>query len=203
MKKFLPLYVLLFVAWGNQAWGVTGLGLGIRGGMIQNYKNENLDMIPTLDGDWLKEMPVVGAHLKIGTLPIIDLEASVEYAWKSKEIMVTNPVGGGLGQAEFSLSDLSLNATAKYMFSVPVVKPYLGAGMGVHRLVYGISSEDFSFPIPEDQNRIGFHGVGGVLLSFPASPLELFAEARYTSVQTEGESTYYTTILAGLTFRLP
>jgi opacity protein-like surface antigen len=203
MKKTLTLCVFLFVLFGNQAWGLTGLGFGVRGGMIRDYKNDNLNLIPTQDQDWLKEMPVIGAHLKIGTLPIIDLEASVEYAWKSKEIAVKNPVGGSLGQAEFSLSDLSLNATAKYMFSVPVVKPYLGAGVGVHRLVYGISNEDFSFPIPEDQNKMGFHVVGGILLSFPASPIELFAEARHTSIQTEGESTRYTTFLAGLTFKLP
>jgi|GEM_PF-469389 len=203
MKKFFPLWFFLFLFFCNSAWGLTGLGLGVRGGMIQNYKNENLNLILNQDQDWLKEMPVVGAHLKIGTLPIIDLEASLEYAWKSKEIAVKNPVGGSLGQAEFSLSDLSLNATAKYMFSVPVVKPYLGAGVGIHRLVYGISNKDYDIFIPEDQNKMGLHVVGGILLSFPASPIELFAEARHTSIQTEGESTRYTTILGGLTFKLP
>jgi len=203
MKKFFPLWIFLLLFFCNQAWGLTGLGFGVRGGMTRNYKNDNLNLIPTQDQDWLKEMPVIGAHLKIGTLPVIDLEASVEYAWKSKEITVTNPVGGTLGQAEFSLSDLSLNATAKYMFSVPVVKPYLGAGMGVHRLVYGISNEDYSIFIPEDQNRMGFHVVGGLLLSLPASPVEFFAEARYTSIQTKDEATRYTTILGGLTFKLP
>ena len=50
---------------------------------------------------------------------------------------------------------------------------------------------------------MGFHAVGGLLLSFPASPVEFFAEARYTSIQTEGESTRYSTILGGLTFKLP
>jgi len=89
------------------------------------------------------------------------------------------------------------------MFSFPVLKPYVGAGVGIHRLVYGISNETYSVYVPEDQNRIGFHGVGGFVLSFPASPLELLAEVRYTSIQTENEPTRYTTFLAGLTFNLP
>jgi opacity protein-like surface antigen len=193
----------MFLFFSNQAWGLTGLGFGVRGGVIQNYKNDNLNLIPTESDDWLKDMPVMGAHVKIGTLPVIDLEGSVEYAWKKKKIMVTNPLGGNPGEAEFSLSDLSLNATAKYMFSVPVLKPYLGAGLGLHRLAYGISHQDFTIAIPEDQNKLGFHVVGGLLLSLPASPVEFFAEARYTSIQTEGDATHYTTILGGLTFNLP
>ena len=202
-KKFFLLCVLLFAVLSGQAWGLTGLGFGVRGGMIQNYKNDNLDLIPTESDDWLKDMPVVGVHVKVGTLPVIDLEGSVEYAWKKKTITVINPLGGDPGEAEFSLSDLSLNATAKYMFSVPALKPYLGAGLGLHRLVYGISHQDFSIAIPEDQNKLGIHVVGGLLLSLPASPVEFFAEARFTSIQTEGEATRYTTILGGLTFNLP
>ena len=205
MKKFFPLWIFLFLFFCNQAWGLTGLGFGVRGGMIRDYKNDNLNLIPTQDQDWLKEMPMVGAHLKIGTLRIIHLEASVEYAWKKKEIVVKDPTGGSLAKADFSVNDLSLNATAKHLFSVPVLKPYLGGGVGIHKLAYGISVEDYPAPIaiPEDQNKMGFHVVGGILLSFPASPIELFAEARHTSIQTEGESTRYTTILGGLTFNLP
>lgn len=198
MKKTLTLCVFLFVLFGNQAWGLTGLGFGVRGGMILDYKNDNLNLIPTQDQDWLKEMPVVGVHLKIGTLRVVHFEASVEYAWKETEIVLEN-----LTRTEFSVNDLSLNATAKYVYSIPVLKPYLGAGAGIHRLVYGISNKDYDIFIPEDQNKMGFHVVGGILLSFPASPIELFAEARHTSIQTEGESTRYTTILGGLTFKLP
>jgi len=199
MKKGgLLLWIFSLLLFGSEAWGITGLGIGIKGGVIQNYKNDNLNRIPTQNQDWLKEMPLVGVHLKIGTLRIIHLEASIEYAWKEKEIVLDNVI-----RAEFSVNDLSLNGTAKYMFSFPVLKPYLGAGVGIHRLVYGISNDDYSVYVPEDQNRIGFHGVGGFLLSFPASPLELLAEVRYTSIQTQNEPTRYTTFLAGLTFNLP
>lgn len=204
MKKgcFL-LWIFFFLLLGSEAWSITGLGIGIKGGMIQNYKNDNLDSIPTLGQDWLENMPVVGVHLKIGTLRIIHLEASVEYAWKEKEIVLKDPITEDIIKADFSIHDLSLNATAKYMFSFPVLKPYVGAGVGMHRLVYGISNETYSIYVPEDQSRVGFHGVGGFVLSFPASPLELLAEVRYTSIQTKNEPTRYTTILAGVTFNLP
>jgi len=162
MKRWLFLLCfLVFLLFGSKAWSITGLGIGIKGGMIQNYKNDNLDSIPTLGQDWLEKMPMVGVHLKIGTLRIIHLEASVEYAWKEKEIDLKDPITEDIIKADFSIKDLSLNATAKYMFSFPVLKPYLGAGVGIHRLVYGISYKDNYIPLPEDQNRIGFHGVGG------------------------------------------
>lgn len=204
MKKgFLLLWISFFLLLGSEAWGITGLGIGIKGGMIQNYKNDNLDSIPTLDQDWLEKMPLVGVHLKIGTLRIIHLEASVEYAWKEKEITLKDPITENIIKADFSIKDLSLNGTAKYMFSFPVLKPYVGAGVGIHRLVYELSSNGYSIPLPEDQSRVGFHGVGGFVLSFPAFPLELLAEVRYTSIQTKNEPTRYTTFLAGVTFNLP
>jgi hypothetical protein len=199
MKKNLSLLCFfLFLLFGSETWGITGLGIGVRGGIMQNYKNDNLNLIPAQDGDWLSEMPVIGVHLKIGTLRVIHLEASIEYAWKEKEIVLDDLV-----RTEFSINDLSLNGTAKYVFSSPVLKPYLGAGVGIHKLVYGISNEAYSVYLPEDQSRMGFHGVGGFFISFPAFPVELLAEARYTNIQTEGKSTRYTTILAGLTYKFP
>jgi hypothetical protein len=180
-----------------QTFAITGLGIGIRGGLIQNYKNSNLDSLPT-QKDFLKNMSLVGVHLKIGTLRIIHLEASVEYAWKKKEIILEDKI-----KADFTINDFSLNATAKYVFSFPIIKPYAGAGAGLHRLVYKVSKGSYSVYLPENQNRLGFHGVGGLLLKFPTVPFELFGEGRYTIIQTENKATKYTTILAGLTFNLP
>jgi opacity protein-like surface antigen len=190
--------LILFLVAGSEAGAITGLGFGVRGGVIQGYQNDKLNDIPTGKEDWLENMPMVGVHLKIGTFRIIHLEASLEYAWKKQDIDLI-----GLGKTEFSINDLSLNGTAKYMFSLVAIKPYVGAGVGIHKLAYGISLDDQSVPIPEDENKLGYHVVGGVLISLPASPLELMAEARYTSVQTKGASTKYATFLAGITFNLP
>ncbi len=198
MKK-IPLILGFFICSfiPIQTFAITGLGVGIKGGLIQNYKNPNLNSLPT-SKDFLKEMPMVGVHLKIGTLRIIHLEGSLEYAWKKKEIMLENKV-----KADFTMNDFSVNATAKYIFSFPVIRPYAGAGAGLHRLVYKISKGNYSVYLPENQNKLGFHGVGGLSFKFPVFPLEVFGEGRYTVVQTENKTTKYTTILAGLTYNLP
>ncbi len=180
-----------------QTFAITGLGIGVRGGLIQNYKNPGLNSF-TGQEDFLKEMPLAGIHLKIGTLPIIDLEASLEYAWKEKEIVLEDRL-----KADLTVSDLSLNATAKYVFSVPVVKPYVGVGAGFHRMVYKISIENYEGYFPDNESRSGFHGVGGLALKFPVFPFELFGEGRYTIVQTKDKTTKYTTILIGLTYEPP
>ena len=183
-----------------QTFAITGLGMGIRGGLIQNYKNPNLNSL-TEQKDFLKEMSMAGVHLKIGTLRIIHLETSLEYAWKKKEASVLDTFL--MDYADFTINDLSLNVTAKYIFSFPVVKPYVGAGVGLHRLIYKISIDDYHGYFPDNENRLGFHGVGGLLLKFPMLPFELFGEGRYTIIQTKDKATKYTTILAGLTFNLP
>ncbi len=199
MRKILLLFsFFIFFLFCSSVWGITGLGIGTRGGMIQNYTYHKLDSLLTQNKDWLKEMPMVGVHLKIGTLRIIQLEGSLEYAWKKKQIVVDQDV-----KTDFSINDLSFNATAKYMFSFPVIKPYLGAGVGIHRLAYGISNHNLTVPIPQDQSQMGWHGVGGLLLSPPAVPLEFFVEARYTNIPTKDKATHYTTLLAGVTYNLP
>jgi opacity protein-like surface antigen len=192
----MPFLFVLFTA--SQTWAITGLGIGVRGGVIQGYKCDNLNSLPTGKKDWLQDMPMIGAHLKVGTLRVIQLEASLEYAWKEQNLTLPGSV-----RAKFSINDLSVNGTVKYMLSLPAIKPYVGAGAGIHRLAYGISNHEFSVYIPEDQSKLGLHVVGGVLLSVPVVPLELMAEARYTRVQTAEASTRYATFLAGLTYKLP
>ena len=201
MKRLLFMlgfFICLFIP--TQTFAITGLGMGIRGGLIQNYKNPNLNSL-TKQKDFLKEMSLAGVHLKIGTLPIIDLEASLEYAWKKKEASILDTVLQDY--ADFTINDLSLNITAKYIFSFPVVKPYVGAGGGLHRMIYKISIDNYHGYFPDNESRLGFHGVGGLLLKFPMIPFELFGEGRYTIIQTKDKATKYTTILAGLTFNLP
>ncbi len=198
VKKILLMPVLFVLLTASETWAITGLGIGVRGGVIQGYKCDKLNSLPTENKDWLKDMPMIGVHLEVGTLRVIHLETSLEYAWKDQNLVLPGSV-----RTKFSISDLSLNGTVKYMFSLLAIKPYVGAGAGIHKLAYGISNDAFSVYIPEDQNRLGLHAVGGLLLSVPAFPLELMAEARYTNVQTKEASTRYATFLAGLTYKLP
>ena len=76
----LSLLLLIFV-WSSTSYALTGLGFGIRGGFA-SYKGELFDddlmkLLP--DAKDLGGAPMFGAHIHIGTLPIIDLELAAEY----------------------------------------------------------------------------------------------------------------------------
>ncbi|MCJ7498523.1 MAG: porin family protein [candidate division Zixibacteria bacterium] len=198
MKKIVILLGVLMLC-ASPVYAISGVGFGIRGGFVQNYDNPGLDE-SSLPVD-LKEMPMLGAHVVFGFIPVIDLEGSAEMAWKKKEFLL------GDTKADFTVRDLSLNVTAKYKIDLmPVIKPYIGAGLGWHWLTYSSSlDEGPTFVLPVDENRLGYHGVGGVSLKFPAVPFELFAEYRYTHIMTEQEEfgtkgSHYTTLLGGITF---
>jgi opacity protein-like surface antigen len=209
MKKAAIIISALLVVFScQQTLAVTGLGLGVRGGLIQNYDNPvTKKMFPEFS---LKQMPFLGVHLKIGTLPIIDLEVSAEYSWRKKKNILYDPEGlQGFTpfKADFTIRDLSLNATVKYNFSFPAIKPYIGAGVGIHRILYEISVDTISVVFPENENKLGFHGVGGLSLKLPVFPLEFFAEGRYTFINTkqpkfDTKQTHYTTLMAGVTLNL-
>jgi len=184
--------VLFLFAGSSQA--LTGLGFGIRGGLVQNYDNPTLK-VNSVD---LNRMQMIGGHIKIGTLRIVDLEVSAEYAWKKKKNALDTIPG-----VDLTLGDLSLNGTVKYNFNFPVVRPFVGLGLGWHKLIYNWSGSYGSYPVPDDESTWSWQPVGGVGLRFPAVPFEVFLEGRYTSIQTSGKNTNFTTILGGLTFNLP
>ncbi len=127
MKKVLILLGVLAVL-ASPVYAVTGVGVGVRAGMVSNYSNPGLDN-STFNLD-LKQMPMFGGHVVIGFIPILELEGSAEVAWKKKSY----DYGGTTG--DLTLKDFSLNATAKYKFPFPVIKPYIGAGLGWHWLSY-------------------------------------------------------------------
>ena len=85
MKRTIGLTFILAILFFSTSHAITGLGIGVRGGIIQNYDNPGLDAFPSSLS--LDKMPFLGAHLKIGTLPIVDVEISAEFAWKKKEIL--------------------------------------------------------------------------------------------------------------------
>ena len=64
---------------------------------------------------------------------------------------------------------------------------------------------DYVIPLDEDysESKTGAHALGGVLLSFPIIPFEVFAEGRYGVIFTEDESIKDTSLYAGLNFKLP
>ncbi|MCJ7507986.1 MAG: hypothetical protein MUO85_04555 [candidate division Zixibacteria bacterium] len=211
MKKVFLLLAVFFLL-VSPSYALAGLGLGVRAGVVSNYDNPALKDLPTLKRDWIKDMNMVGAHLKIGALPIIDLEISGEYFWQTEDISIrvmdyinddTMFVSG-----EFKVEDYSVNATAKYVFPTSVIKPYLGAGGGLHIInykspIYALPPEYTSPTIPDTETKPSYHACGGILLDVPVLPLEAFVEGRYTSIQTEKKATGFFTWMLGVTLNLP
>lgn len=196
------LVVILLVS-GGTSHALTGLGLGLRAGSV-SMDDPNTE--ESVDG-----MTMVGGHLKIGTLPIIDLELSGEYAWKDYEYTEDLPVVGEQ-RAEVTYHHFSLNGSAKYNFSLPAspIKPYVGAGLGMHFIgstveVPGVGTVPLDTGFEEEftESKTGLHGLAGLNLSFPLFPLEIFAEGRYSTIFTKDESTKATSIYGGLTLKLP
>jgi hypothetical protein len=180
------------------AQALTGLGFGLRVGTL-SLEDPNTN--EKVDG-----MTLVGGHVKIGTLPIIDLEASAEYAQKKYDFSIPEVDVTG---AEVTFRLVSLNGSAKYNISPPMspIKPYVGAGLGMHFVSSSIDIPGVPYEIPLDtdysESKTGAHALGGLLASFPLFPLEFFAEGRYGVIFTEDGSTKATSIYAGLNFKLP
>jgi opacity protein-like surface antigen len=197
MKRITVLAAILFLISATVSYAITGLGFGIRGGMVAGLENDNLDsFIKAIDSTSAlsKNMTMIGGHLKIGTLPVIDFELALEYAWKKKEI------SPGI---DFTISDLGVIGSAKYHLDFPLIKPYVGAGLGLHRLAYKLQGYGGTLILPSNESKTGYHALAGVKIQPPLSPVEFFAEGRYTYISTENKSTKYSAIYAGGTFNLP
>lgn len=177
---------------------LTGLGFGLRGGMV-SVDDPNTE-------ESVSGVTMLGAHLKIGTLPILDLELSAEYARKKYDFPVP---GVGDKRAEATYRLVSLNGTAKYNFSItPVpIKPYLGGGLGMHFVASTVDLPELQTSVPIDpdfdDSKTGIHGLAGLALSFPLFPLEIFAEGRRVLIFTEDETTSANSLYAGLTLKMP
>ena len=184
----------------STAQALTGLGFGLRGGTV------SVDDPNT--GKSVSGVTMLGAHLRVGTLPILDLEAGLKYARKKYDFSFPVP-GVGEQSAEATYHLVSLNGTAKYNFSIVAVpiKPYLGGGLGMHFLASTVDLPELQTTVPIDsdfdESKAGIHALAGLAVSFPLFPLEIFAEGRRTLIFTEGETTSANAFYVGLTLKMP
>nr|MBN2276868.1 outer membrane beta-barrel protein [candidate division Zixibacteria bacterium] len=197
MKRLILTLIILALA--APGYALTGISIGVKGGMVSNYEQPGF-AVPGEDTD---AMNLAGLQLKFTKLPMIDLIVSGEYAWKKETY-------SGFGQSfELTRSDLQFSASAIYPFSLPVVTPYLGAGVATHSLGYdyvepvGWALDTYDIEVPGNETRMGYHLMGGFDVGLPAFPLTLNAEYRLNWVSTPDEVTKYNSITAGLSFSLP
>jgi opacity protein-like surface antigen len=200
-KNLIILGVLAVLLTASNSYAITGLGFGIRAGYVMGMDLGPVDeflgaALPTATTD--DKMPMIGAHFKVGTLPIIDFDIALEYAWKDMDL------GNDYG---LKISDLSISATGIYkVMAAPMITPYVGLGVGSHKLSYTFEQPAggiITIPDPDDETKLGYHGMVGAKIHPPMFPLEFFARYRYTYISTSEKSTKYSTILAGATFNLP
>lgn len=192
--------VLILLSCSAANAGVTGLGFGIHGGIVSGYNNFTLeesvkDAYRNLtDFSLSKNMTDVGIHINIGTLRIVDLDGSLDYAWNKQTVY-----------QDISLTYSILAAVASVRKSIPVgpIAPYAGVGLGLYRSAYSIGNGSVVIVLPENGTKVGYHVKGGVGLNIPMFPIKPFAEFKYNQIQTSGKATKYYQLLAGLTFELP
>ena len=195
----LTLAIILFFGAGLSE-ALTGLGFGLRAGTTK-LEDPNTD-------ESLDAMTMFGGHVKVGTLPILDLEGSLEYAQKKYDLDIPIPGADDI-MGDVTFRNVSLRGTAKYNISPPLspIKPYVGASLGMHFMTstIDIPGTEYTIPLNEDysESKTGVDALGGLLVSLPLFPVEFFAEGRYGVVFVEGGSLKSTSIYAGVTLKLP
>ena len=175
------------------AWGLTGGGFGVRGGLVSNYQAGGS---PT-GAQFPKKMNMVGVHSNFASASLLMLEASLEYNWKEEN--QSDPV---FGSYKMKINDYSANAFAKLRLPTGALKPYGGGGIGLHRLAYSVSNASGVVLIPEDETKPAYHAMVGMAFAPMAAPLEIFGEYRWTWVVTDDKKTEFPTFLAGVTLKL-
>ncbi len=199
MKKLILIASFVFLA-SNSYAGLTGLGFGIHGGLISGYDNQILEdslgqYFLNQAIDFSESMTNIGLHVNIGTLRIIEFDASLDYAWQTHEI---------IQNTDLTYSDFSVTGTVKKSIPVGVIKPYAGVGGGIHAMAYSLEQNgEIVGVLPDNETKIGYHFKAGVELNIPVFPITPSLEWKYNIIQTSGESTKYNSINLGLTLDLP
>lgn len=198
MKRLLCTLVWLLVSVGS-AGAVTGIEIGIRTGIINNYNQPNLSLA-TYDMDRLN---MLGGQIYFSQLPVIDLILTGEYSWRTR----TYEIAGE--SMEFKLRDFAVTASVVYPFKVPLITPYIGAGIGTYSLSYeylvpvSLSLDDNGVFIPETSTYFGYHGLVGAKLNLPAFPIGVFLEGRLSRVNAPSDDISFNTWAGGIFLALP
>ena len=196
MRKSMFLIAYLLMAPAAFA-GLTNIGIGIHGGIVSGYDNPVLEdsLINQIGNiDFSGDMTNLGMHVNIGTLRIIEVDGSLDYAWKKHEI---------IQGVNLTFSDISISGSVIKPFTLAVLKPYVGAGIGIHALAYSLETSGQTVVLPDNETKMGYHLKAGVALNLPLFPLTPSVEWKYNMIQTTAKSTKYNSINVGITLDLP
>lgn len=179
------------------AQAMSGLGIGVKGGVVTDFDDPNLKL-SDFEFDNLKYF---GGFLKWGST-YFDLELGVEYYWDKSQLSIV----GETHDAE--VKDFFVGLTGKYHFDFPLLKPFFGAGFAVHDFTYKYSGplgefDEVELVVPDDEAYFGYHLVVGAKLAATVMPFDLFIEGKMGRVNTDPEDTEFTLVSFGLIFKLP
>jgi opacity protein-like surface antigen len=204
MKRIVAVMVVIAVL-SIAASAQVSLGWGVHGNYAQ------LDVGGTISSVYGNGWGG-GAHLDVN-LMMISLRFSGDYVtFSPDQDKYRNELAQLLGNAATgytidggSVNILSVNANLKWsLLPIPVVSPYLTGGIGLAQLNTGDLTVKYNgssvggFPKVEGQSKTAFNVGAGVDLKLGG--VALFAEAKYTWILTEGNSTKYIPISVGITF---
>ena len=129
------------------------------------------------------------AALGLG-LPLVPVGLRIEGSYN--RFALSDEMEAVVGESgSWSLASATANLTYSLPLPAVVLSPYVIAGAGMYM---GNCSMDNC----DSQSDLGYNA--GVGLKFKALVFSAYAEARYHSVQTEGESTNYMPITIGFMF---
>lgn len=197
LSLLLPALSAVVLFFSAPCQGVSGLGVGVKAGVVSDYENPNLK----LSDFKFNKLKFFGAFMKWGSSSF-DLELGAEYYWDSQNFTLFGD------NVEVDARDFYVGATGKYYFAFPVLKPFLGAGLAAHNFTFKYSGplgeyDEVTVEIPGDETYLGYHIVAGAKLSIPAFPFELFLEGKIGRVNTSPEKTDFTVVSGGIAFNLP
>jgi opacity protein-like surface antigen len=182
MKRISVLFTAaLFVAAAASAQGTSGLHFGVGGGITQP-QGEAEDV---LDDGWN-----AGALMTFN-FPVVPIGIRVD-AWYHRLDNNTERTGERGGT-----DIIAGTANAVLGFRFLVVKPYVLGGVGYYRLDFSTRTiHEGSFF--DEENEAGWNAGAGV--SFSLRKIDVFVEARYHSVDTEGDRFKFVPVSVGLVF---
>ncbi len=203
-RTLLVLALVMFLVAGASAQ--LSLGWGVHGNYAQ------LDVASTSISSVYGAGWGGGAHFDVD-LMMITLRFSGDYVtFKPDQDKYRNELAQLLGNAATGYSIdggdvniLSVNANAKWtLLPIPIVSPYLTGGIGLAQLSTGDLTVKYNgatvggFPKVDGETKTALNLGAGVDLKLGG--VALFAEAKYTWILTQGNSTKYIPISVGITF---
>ncbi|MCX6831862.1 MAG: hypothetical protein NT028_06955 [candidate division Zixibacteria bacterium] len=197
IRKISFLVVIALLTISTSAYALSGLGLGVKAGVLTSYKNPNLKLATYK----MNDLKFYGAFVKFGGQGLT-LEAGVETFWNKKNLDLLG------SKVEVKARDILLTATAKFYFKFPIINPFVGAGIGAHKFTYSYSGDlggysGVEIKIPDDKTYLGYHIVVGAKTAIAVLPFDLFVEGKIGRVNSTGDPTDFTILSGGVIINLP